>query len=103
MEGLENGTLHTAEAFAIAEELDDLLIYFILRFLREKYHSNTPEGPGVMARILDLSQNHPSIVQKSQMGEKDILREWFDETFNMQEFFPDPEKLLHTIIDKIEG
>ena len=103
LEGLENGTLHSADGFAIAERLDDFLLFCIFRYLREKYPSNSPDGQGVMARLLEISQNHPTVVQKSKSGEKDILKEWFDETFTMNQFFSDPEKLIHTVVDKLEG
>lgn len=103
LSGIESGELSTDDAYAIAEKRDPLLVYFILRYLREKYAHNVSASDGVMSRILELSQNHEKIVAMTKEGEKDILREWFDDCHSTREFFQDPEGFINLIVDKIEG
>lgn len=103
LRGLESGTLTTGDAFNIAEERDPVLVYFILRYLREKYPPSQPTSAGVVQRVIDLTRGYEEIVKMAKKGEKDPLREWFDDAYGMREFFDRDAELIEMIVDKIDG
>lgn len=101
--GIENGTMAMADAYQIAEACDPVIIFFIFRYLREKYHAQNPMSAGIISRLVDLTSNYPILIKKSQKGENDIITEWFNDTYNIREFFSSPKELVEIIVDKIEG
>jgi hypothetical protein len=103
LSGLEAGTLSAPDAYTIASRLDPLLVYFVLRYLREKHPSSRPESAGVAQRIVDLTSAHPDLVTKTRAAEKDSLKEWFDDGYEMRQFFGDAEGFLDMIVDKMES
>lgn len=103
LDGLESGHLDAAAVYNKLKDYDPVLIHFYIRYLRDKYPPTHPAAEGVMARLLDLTGTYADIVQKARSGEKDIIREWFDETYSMREFFNDKEKFLQLLIEKLEG
>jgi hypothetical protein len=103
LSGIENGTLSTADAYNVAEKLDPVLVYFTLRYLREKYPASSPSAEGVSRRLVELTSTYDDLVKRSKEGEKDSLREWFDDTYNLREFFDKPEELVELLVEKIEG
>lgn len=103
LSGLESGSLSTADAFAIADKRDPLIVYYVLRYLREKYPAAAPASAGVVNRLLELTKTYDKVVKKAKQGESDSLRQWFDETYDLKSYFGQPEKLVETLIDKIES
>jgi hypothetical protein len=103
LESIENGSAEAREIFSKLEALDPVLVYFIFRFLREKYGSGNPAGEGVMKRVLEITENHPNLVAMSRTGEKDPIREWFDDTYTVREYFQQVEELIEMLVEKIEG
>jgi hypothetical protein len=101
--GLENGNLNTADAFNVADQRDPVIVYFVLRYLREKYPATQPAGAGVTRRLVELTTTYDGVVAKAKQGEKDSITEWFDDTYTLHEFFDKPEELMELIIEKIEG
>ena len=103
LNGLENGTLTAADAFNIADKRDPVILYFVLRYLREKYPATAPSSTGVKQRLVELTGTYDSLVSKSKQGEKDCIREWFDDSFELKKFFDKPGDLIELLVDKIEG
>jgi hypothetical protein len=101
--GLENGTLSSSDVYNVIEKQDPLLVYFIIRYLREKYPPQQPTSQGVTQRLLELTSTYDSIAKDMKKAEKDSLREWFDDTYEMREFFSKPEAYVDMIVEKIEG
>lgn len=101
--GLETGKMSTADAYNIADERDPVVVYFVLRFLREKYPPGNPASQGVMERLLELTKTYDDIVKMSKQGEKDSMREWFDDTYEMREFFGSGEAMIDMIVEKLES
>ena len=56
-----------------------------------------------MSRLLEFSSLYPEIVKKAQEGEQDPLREWFEDSFNFQDFYSQPEKMINLLLEKIES
>lgn len=103
LNGLENGTLTPADSFNIADKRDPLLVYFILRFLRDKYPASNAASQGVLERIVALTGTYPDLVKKTKGAESDPVREWFDDTYNIREFFTKSDEFVEMIVEKIEG
>lgn len=103
LNGLESGSLSIADAYSIADKRDPLIVYYVLRYLREKYPASAPASSGVVGRIVELTKTYDKLVKKAKDGEHDSLREWFDDTYDLRSFFNNPEKLVDTLIEKIES
>lgn len=103
LDGLESGSMNGADAYEIANHIDPFILFNIFHFLREKYPASNSNSSGVMARLVELSSTYPEIVSKVKDGEKDMLNEWFNETYALSEFYPDPEKFITLLVEKIEG
>lgn len=103
LNGLESGSLSIADAYNIAEKRDPLIVYYVLRYLREKYPASAPASSGVVGRLLELTKTYDKLVKRAKDGENDSLREWFDDTYDLKSFFSHPEKLVETLIEKIES
>lgn len=103
LKGLEDGTLDTTTAYNIIAKQDAVLVYFIFRYLREKHKKVSEISSGVLQRLVELTQSYEVVVEICQEGERDLMREWFDDTYKMKNYFSDPEGFLELIIDKLEG
>ena len=62
LSGLENGTMNTADAFVLAETLDPVLVYLIVRYLRESYPASDPAATSVLERVVALTSGHAAFV-----------------------------------------
>ncbi len=103
LHGIENGTLSSADAFTIADKRDPVLIYMILRYLRDKHPTVGGQATGVASRVLELSSTYDGIVRMAKKGEKDPISSWFHDTYTTRDFFKDPDGFIDVIVEKIEG
>lgn len=101
--GVENGTLTAADAANVASKRDPVIVHFVLRYLREKYPASNPASQGVTQRLLELTSTYDGLVKAAKKGEKDSITEWFDDTYNIREYFDRPEELVDMLVEKIEG
>jgi len=101
--GLENGTMSASDAYNIAKNRDPILLYFVLRFLRENYPPSSPDSLGVMERLVELTGTYADIVDMIKEGEKDPMTEWFDDGYTAQQYRSQPDAYLDLIIEKLEG
>lgn len=99
MDVIEEGRLPLAEAFQIAEELDPLLLYFVLRYLKETYGRDT-QGPG--GRLLQFLSSYPTIAKFAAPPKNEPMVEWFNDSYAVRSF-ENREAYLEMIIDKLEG
>jgi len=103
LNGIENGTINATEAYKTAKELDPLLIYFVFRYLREKYPPSNPQAGGIIERLVELTSTYDDLVASSRQGEKDPIREWFDDAYELRNYFSNPEELMAMLVEKIES
>ncbi len=103
LHGLENGTLVSADAFNLAEKRDPVLVYLILKYLREKHPTSGGRATGVATRVLELLSTYESIVKMAKKGEKDPISTWFNETYSTRDFYNDPDGFVDLIVEKLEG
>jgi hypothetical protein len=101
--GLENGSLSVADAYTIVDKRDPVLVYFILRYLREKYPASKPTSQGVLQRVVELTSTYDDVVKMTKKGEQDSMREWFDDAYSMREYFDKSDELVEMIVDKLES
>ena len=97
--GLEEGDLPLDEVYRLAEKCDPTAIYFVVKYLRAKY----PADHGAVQRIVELSSQYVDIPKIIKNGEDESLREWFDDAYDMREFFSKPDEFVNMIVDKVEG
>lgn len=103
LDSIENGTATPATIHKTASQLDPVSIYFIFRYIREIYTPTNPASTGVMERMVELTKTYDDLVKLAKKGEKDSIREWFDETYSIREFQNRPNELMELIVEKIEG
>jgi hypothetical protein len=101
--GLEKGDLPLSDVYRLAEKCPAVTVYFVVRFLREKYSANPAAGAGVLTRIAELGKTYVDVAKMMKEGESDSLREWFDDAFEMRQFYTKPDEFVHMIVEKVEG
>jgi hypothetical protein len=86
LQGLENGTMNASDAYNIAKDREPILLYFILRYLRDRYNGSDPASAGVMRRVIELTGTYDQIVRMNKEGEKDAMVEWFNDGYSVSDF-----------------
>jgi hypothetical protein len=95
--------LPASEAAILAEDLDPVIVYFVVRFLREVYPASSPAASAVLERVVRLTSAYPGIVGKSREGEQDPVSQWFASEYNFGDFRGRGDELIEMIVDKLES
>lgn len=103
LRGLDEGGLDVSEARALAEELDPVLVYVVVRFLREVYPASDPAASPVLERVVQLTSAYPALVAKSKEGEEDPVSRWFSSEYSFRDFRGRGDELIDLIVDKLES
>jgi len=101
--GLEGGGISTADAAVIAEDLDPVLIYVIVTFLREVYPASDPAASSVLERVVQMTSRSPALVRKHKEGEQDPVSRWFESEYSYDDFRGRGSELVEMIVDKLES
>jgi hypothetical protein len=80
-----------------------VIVYFIVRFLREVYPASDPAASAVLERVVQLTSAFPGIVQKSREGERDPVSQWFASEYGFGDFRGRGDELIAMIVDKLES
>jgi len=102
LSGLENGSLSVADATIVAEDLDPVLVYVIVSFLRAIHPASDPAATPVLERVVRLTSGHPTVIRRYQEGERDPISRWFEGDHEYREFIGRESELIELIVDKIE-
>ena len=102
LRGLDEGGVDASEARVIAETLDPVLVYVIVRYLREVYPASDPAASPVLERVVALTSSNPAIVAKTRQGEQDPVSEWFASEYSFRDFRGRGAELIELIVDKLE-
>ena len=100
LEGIEEGTMSTADSFALVDEADPALIYLIFTWLRKKYGPDNAASDGVLGRLLEIS-SRGSVPAKMKEGAEDPVVEWFEDSYKYRDL--GSAEFIEIIIDKLEG
>src|SRR5262245_50605799 len=103
LRGLEDGRMDASEAKLLAQDLDPVLVYAILRYLREAYPASNPAAGAVLDRVVALTSSWPGIVETSKKGEEDPISEWFSSEYSFGDFRGRGSEMLDLIVDKLES
>ena len=103
LRGLDGGGIDATEARILAEELDPVLVYVVVRYLREIYPASDPAASPVLERVVGLTSAYPAIVEKSREGEQDPVSEWFTSEYSFRDFRGRGPELIELIVDKLES
>ena len=103
LRGLEDGRMDTSEAKQLAQDLDPVLVFAILRYLREAYPASNPAASAVLDRVVALTSTWPEIVATSEKGEQDPISEWFTSEYSFGDFRGRGSDMLDLIVDKLES
>lgn len=102
LRGLDDGGMRADEARSLAEELDPVLVYVIVQFLREIYPASDPAASPVLERVVQLTSAYPELVAKSGEGEQDPVSQWFSSEYSFRDFRGRGSELIELIVDKLE-
>ncbi len=103
LQGLEAGGVSAAEAQTLAQDLDPVLVYFIVRFLREVFPASNPATSAVLERVTKLTSAYPGLVDKSKEGERDPVAQWFAGQHSLRGFRGRGRELIEMIVEKLES
>ncbi len=101
--GLESGMMETGTAQAIAEDLDPVMIYVIVNFLRATYPASDPAAHAVLERVVAMTSKDPTIIRNCKTGEQDPIAQWFSSEYSFREFRGRGPELIALIADKLES
>ncbi len=101
--GLENGGMTTADALVLAQTLDPVLVYLIVRYLRESYPASNPAATSVLERVVALTSKHAAFVKKCRDGEQDPVSQWFEAEHSPGSFRGRGSEFIDVIVDKLES
>jgi hypothetical protein len=102
LSGLENGTLSSTEAPIVAEDLDPVLVYVIINFLRAVHPASDPAATPVLERVVRLTSGHLGVLRKYGEGEQDPISRWFESEYEYRDYRGRESELIELIVDKIE-
>ncbi len=100
VESIELGRIDIWDTFRLIEAADATLVYFVFTWLRSRY-ANDPSGDGVMARMVQICQEHPATLRIIKKGEQDALVRWFEDAHEYRDFNRD--EFITLIVEKLEG
>jgi hypothetical protein len=80
-----------------------VIVFFVVRFLREVYPASSPAASAVLERVVRLTSAYPAIVRKSREGEQDPVSQWFADEYNFGDFRGRGEELIGMVVDKLES
>jgi hypothetical protein len=103
LRGLENGGMSATDAGALGAELDPVLVYVIVRYLRDVYPASNPAANAVLDRVVAMTNAWPELVAKSKEGEGDVVSAWFESEYSFGDFRDRGEHLIELIVDKLES
>jgi hypothetical protein len=100
LEGIEEGTMSSAESFALVEDADPALVYLIFTWIRKRYADN-PNADAVVGRLLAVIARSPAVGKKAKEGQEDPVVKWFEEEHSYREL--GARDFIELIVEKLEG
>ncbi|MDQ3364938.1 MAG: hypothetical protein M3680_05875 [Myxococcota bacterium] len=100
LDGITEGTMSSADSFALVDDADPALIYLLFTWIRAHYKPDDPAGDAVLGRLVEVSSKS-SIAKKMKEGAEDPVVEWFEDAYSYRKV--DKDEFVELIIEKLEG
>jgi hypothetical protein len=101
--GLEMGGMPASEAADIAREIDPVLLYVIVTFLRRVYPASDPAATSVLERVVRMTAREQDLIRRHKEGERDPVSRWFESAYSYRDFRGRGEELVTIVADKLES
>jgi len=103
LDGLENGGLPPADAAVLASDLDPVLFYVIVSYLRAIHPASDPAASAVLERVVRLTSGNAALVRKHRQGAEDPVSRWFESEHGYRGFRGRGPELIELIVEKLES
>ena len=100
LSGIEMGSMNAADSFALLEEADPTLVYFLITWLRVRY-AHDPVAEGVIGRVVEICTKYPTVTQMMKTGQADVLVTWFEDIYEYRDLTSD--ELIRIVVEKLES
>ncbi len=101
LEGIEEGTMSSADSFTLIDEADPALVYLIFTWIRSHYGPSHPASDAVIGRLLAISDRYTAVPKKMKEGQADPVVAWFEESYSYKDL--GSKEFIELIIEKLEG
>ncbi|MGD8396961.1 MAG: hypothetical protein PVF43_15945 [Candidatus Eiseniibacteriota bacterium] len=101
--GLEKGGLANADAVVIAEDLDPVLVYAIVSFLRAVYPVTDPAATSVLERVVKLTSASAALVRLHREGGQDPVARWFESEHGYVPFRGRGGEMIDRLVEKLDS
>jgi len=101
LEGLEQGSMSSADIGHLVDEADPALVYLVFTWLRNRYGNDHPAAEGVIGRVVEVTNGHNSTKAKMREGKQDCISSWFEEEHSYKEF--GAKEFISLVVEKLEG
>ena len=103
LDGLESGRLSTTDAVFLAEEIDPVLFYVIVSYLRAIHPASDPVATSVLERVVRLTSASAVLVRRHREGGEDSVASWFESEHSYGDFRGRGEALIAVVADKLDS
>ena len=103
LDGLENGRLANTDAVFLAEEIDPVLFYVIVSYLRAIHPASDPAATSVLERVVRLTGSSAVLVRRHREGAQDPISRWFEHEHSYGDFRGRGEAMISVIADKLDS
>jgi hypothetical protein len=102
LECLESGA-GMLEAQDLARDLDPVLFYAVIKFLRETHPASHPAASAVLERVMKLMRADPRLVAKFKTGESDPVAKWFASSHAFRSYGGRGREVIELFAGKLDG
>ena len=100
LEGIELGTMNSAESYNELRDADPVLVYFIFKWLRKRYRDHEAAS-GVLGRLANVCNEHRDITRRAKEGEDDPIVGWFEGTYKYKDLTG--SEFIDIVVEKLES
>lgn len=103
LSGLENGGLSSADGAILAEDIDPVLLYVIVNYVRQAYPAGDPVSQGVHQRLVELTSRSAKVIARAKEGESDPISRWFESEHAYRDFRGRGAEMIALVWEKLES
>jgi len=103
LRALENGGTSAMDAAVLAEDVDPVLLYVVVSFLRAAHPASDPAARGILERVVRLTSASPALVKRHREGERDPISRWLESEYDYGSFRGRGDELIDLVVDKLDS